>query len=106
VKAISSLRNRAAEYLGAGGAPVAIVDKRGTRKIAQACLQYLYSPEGQEIVARNFYRPRDPTVAAKYANVFPAITLATINDFVGWDKAQAAYFADGGLFDQIYVPGK
>jgi sulfate/thiosulfate transport system substrate-binding protein len=83
-----------------------IVDKRGTRKLAEAYLQYLYTPEGQEIVARNFYRPRDPTVAAKYAKVFPSLTLATINDFGGWGKAQASYFADGGLFDRIYVPGK
>jgi sulfate/thiosulfate-binding protein len=83
-----------------------IVDKRGTRKVAEAYLQYLYTPEGQEIVARNFYRPRDPAVAAKYAKVFPALTLATIKDFGGWGKAQTAYFADGGLFDRIYVPGK
>ncbi|MEA2730976.1 MAG: sulfate/thiosulfate transport system substrate-binding protein [Acetobacteraceae bacterium] len=83
-----------------------IVDKRGTRKVAEAYLQYLYAPEGQEVVARNFYRPRDPTVAAKYAKVFPSLTLATINDFGGWGKAQASYFADGGLFDRIYVPGK
>jgi ABC-type sulfate transport system substrate-binding protein len=73
---------------------------------ALAWAQRQSTPEGQEIVARNFYRPRDPTVAAKYAKVFPALTLATIKDFGGWDKAQAAYFADGGLFDRIYVPGK
>ena len=83
-----------------------VVDKRGTRKVAEAYLQYLYTPEGQEIVARNFYRPRDPAVAAKYTKVFPALTLATIKDFGGWDKAQATYFADGGMFDRIYVPGK
>ena len=83
-----------------------IVDKRGTRKVAEAYLQYLYTPEGQEIVARNFYRPRDPAIAAKYTKVFPALTLATIKDFGGWDKAQATYFADGGMFDRIYVPGK
>jgi sulfate/thiosulfate transport system substrate-binding protein len=83
-----------------------VVDKRGTRKVAAAYLQYLYSPEGQEIIARNFYRPRDPAVAAKYAKVFPTVTLATIKDFGGWDKAQTAYFADGGLFDRIYLPGK
>jgi sulfate/thiosulfate transport system substrate-binding protein len=83
-----------------------IVDKRGTRKVAEAYLQYLYTPEGQEIVARNFYRPRDPTVAARYAQVFPALPLATIKDFGGWSKAQVDYFADGGLFDRIYVPGK
>jgi sulfate transport system substrate-binding protein len=83
-----------------------VVDKRGTRKIAEAYLQYLYTPEGQEIVARNFYRPRDPTVAAKYTKVFPELKLATIQDFGGWAKAQASYFADGGLFDRIYVPGR
>jgi sulfate transport system substrate-binding protein len=83
-----------------------VVDKRGTRKLAESYLQYLYTPEGQEIVARNFYRPRDPTVAAKYAKDFPVLTLATINDFGGWTEAQASYFADGGLFDRIYVPGK
>ncbi|MDB5401786.1 MAG: thiosulfate-binding protein, partial [Rhodopila sp.] len=78
-----------------------IVDKRGTRKVAEAYLQYLYAPEGQEIVARNFYRPRDQAVAARYAKVFPVLTLATIKDFGGWSKAQADYFADGGLFDRI-----
>jgi sulfate/thiosulfate transport system substrate-binding protein len=83
-----------------------VVDKHGTRKVAEAYLQYLYTPEGQEIAARNFYRPRDQAVAAKYAKVFAPLTLATIKDFGGWDKAQAAYFADGGLFDRIYVPGK
>ena len=83
-----------------------VVDKRGTRKVAEAYLQYLYTPEGQDIAARNFYRPRDPNIAAKYASVFPPITLATIKDFGGWDKAQPAYFADGGLFDRIYAPGK
>jgi sulfate transport system substrate-binding protein len=83
-----------------------VVDKRGTRKVAEAYLQYLYTPDGQEIVARNFYRPRDLAVGAKYANVFPSLTLATIKDFGGWDKAQASYFADGGVFDRIYVPGK
>ena len=69
-------------------------------------MRYLYTPEGQEIIARNFYRPRDPAVAAKYVKTFPALPLATIKDFGGWDKAQAAYFADGGLFDRIYVTGK
>ncbi len=83
-----------------------VVDKRGTRKVAEAYLRYLYTPEGQEIVARNFYRPRDPKVAAKYASTFPAITLATIEDFGGWTKAQPTYFADGGMFDRIYTPGR
>ena len=83
-----------------------VVDKRGTRQVAEAYLRFLYTPEAQEIAARNFYRPRDPAVAARYASVFPALTLATIQDFGGWDKAQPAYFADGGLFDRIYAPGK
>jgi sulfate transport system substrate-binding protein len=87
--------------------PVSIVDKvvdrRGTRKVAEEYLRYLYSTEGQEIVARHFYRPRDPAVAARYAGQFPALTLVTIDDtFGGWARAQAAHFADGGSFDRIY----
>jgi sulfate/thiosulfate-binding protein len=82
-----------------------VVDKRGTRAVAQAYLEYLYSPEGQDIAARNFYRPIDPAVAAKYAKNFPAIKLFTIDDtFGGWTKAQKTHFADGGVFDQIYAP--
>ena len=81
-----------------------VVDKRGTREVAQAYLEYLYSTEGQEIAARNFYRPIDPTVAAKYAANFPKITMFTIDDvFGGWAKAQKTHFADGGVFDQIYT---
>jgi len=84
---------------------VAVVDKvvlrRGTREVAQAYLNYLYSKEGQEIVAKNYYRPRDPEVAAKYAAQFPKLNLATIADFGGWAKAQQAHFADGGIFDQL-----
>ena len=88
--------------------PVAVVDKvalrRGTTDVARAYLEYLYSPVAQEIVARHYYRPRNPQVAAKYANVFPKIaTMVTIADFGGWQKAQAAYFADGALFDKIYA---
>jgi sulfate/thiosulfate-binding protein len=83
-----------------------VVDKHGTRAVAEAYLRFLYTPEGQEIAARNFYRPRDPAVAARYAATFPTIALATIQDFGGWDKAQAAYFTDGGLFDRIYTPEK
>jgi len=80
-----------------------VVDKRGTREVATAYLEYLYSPEGQDIAARNFYRPIDPTVAAKYAKNFPTIKLFTIDDtFGGWAKAQKTHFADGGVFDQIY----
>ncbi len=81
-----------------------VVDKKGTREVAQAYLEYLYSPEGQEIAARNFYRPIDPTVAAKYAKNFPKLNLFTIDDtFGGWAKAQKTHFADGGVFDQIYT---
>jgi len=91
--------------------PVALVDrnvdKHGTRKVAEAFLNYLYTPEAQEIEARDFYRPRDPAAAAKYKDQFPNIPLATVEtDFGGWDKAQATHFADGGVFDQIYQPGK
>ncbi len=83
-----------------------VVDKRGTRKVAEAYLQYLYSDEGQEIAARNFYRPRSAKVAAKYASAFPKVTLFTIDEvFGGWTKAQQTHFADGGVFDQIYQPG-
>ena len=81
-----------------------VVDKRGTREVAQGYLEYLYSPEGQEIAARNFYRPTDPAVLAKYAKNFPTIKLFTIDDtFGGWAKAQKTHFADGGVFDQIYT---
>jgi sulfate transport system substrate-binding protein len=86
---------------------VAVVDKvvlhRGTREVAQAYLEYLYSPEGQEIIARNHYRPRDPTVAAKYADEYPQLKLVTIADFGGWSKVQSQHFADGAIFDQIYA---
>ena len=83
-----------------------VVDKKGTRKEAEAYLNYLYSPEGQEIAAKNFYRPRLAEIAAKYADRFPKIPLFTVAEvFGGWDKAQAAHFAEGGIFDQIYKPG-
>jgi sulfate/thiosulfate transport system substrate-binding protein len=88
--------------------PVAVVDKvvlrRGTREVAQAYLQYLYSKEGQEIVAKNYYRPRDPEVAAKYAAQHPKLNLVTIADFGGWSKVQSTHFGEGGVFDQIYAP--
>ena len=81
-----------------------VVDKRGTRAVATAYLEYLYSPEGQEIAARHFYRPIDPAIAAKYAANFPKINLFTIDEvFGGWAKAQKTHFADGGVFDQIYT---
>ena len=87
--------------------PVSLVDKfadkHGTRNVAQAYLEYLYSEEGQDIAGRNFYRPTDPKVAAKYARQFPKLTLFTIGEmFGGWQKAQKTHFADGGVFDQIY----
>lgn len=81
-----------------------VVDKRGTRAVATAYLEYLYSPEGQEIAAQNYYRPIDPKVAAKYARTFAPVKLFTIDDeFGGWTKAQKTHFADGGVFDQISV---
>jgi sulfate transport system substrate-binding protein len=88
--------------------PVAVVDRNtkrhGTEAVAKAYLEYLYSPEGQEIIARNFYRPRLAAVAEKYKAQFPAVKLFTIDDlFGGWQKAQKAHFADGGTFDQIYT---
>jgi sulfate transport system substrate-binding protein len=83
-----------------------VVDARGTRAVAQAYLEFLYSPEGQELAAKNFYRPRSPDVVAKYKDSFPAINLFTIDDlFGGWQKAQQAHFSDGGTFDQIYRKG-
>ncbi len=87
--------------------PVAVVDKvasrRGTTEVARAYLEYLYSDEGQDIAGRNFYRPRNERIAAKYAANFPKLDLFTINEvFGGWTKAQQIHFADGGIFDQIY----
>ena len=86
--------------------PVSVVDKvvarRGTKAVAQAYLEYLYSPEGQEIAARHYYRPRLKSVAEKYAADFPKLTLFTIDEvFGGWQKAHTTHFADGGIFDQI-----
>jgi len=84
-----------------------VVDKRGTRKVAEAYLKYLYSPEGQEIAAKDGYRPRDAAVAAKHAGKFPQLSMFTVDEaFGGWQKAQATHFADGGTFDQIYAPGR
>ncbi|MEO3714954.1 sulfate ABC transporter substrate-binding protein [Roseateles flavus] len=83
-----------------------VVDKRGTRKQAQAYLDYLYSPEGQEIAARHYYRPRDIKVAARYARQFAPVQLFTVDElFGGWRLAQKTHFDDGGVFDQIYSPG-
>ena len=82
------------------------MDKRGTRAAAQTYLEYLYSRQGQEIVAKNYYRPRDAEMAARYAERYPAIPMVNIRDFGGWDLAQAQYFADGGMFDRIFSPGR
>ena len=89
--------------------PVAVVDKvvdrRGTRALAQAYLEFLYTPAGQEIAAKHYYRPRDPQVAAKYASKFPKIDLFTIDQqFGGWQTAQKTHFGDGGIFDRLYKP--
>jgi sulfate transport system substrate-binding protein len=88
--------------------PVAVVDKvarkHGTLVAARAYLEYLYTDQGQEIAAKHFYRPRSPAIAARYAAQFPALPLVTIDQvFGGWQKAQATHFADGGVFDQIYL---
>lgn len=91
--------------------PVALldrnVDRHGTRKVAEAYLKWLYSPTGQEIAAKHYYRPRNAQVAAKYAGQFPKVNTFTINqEFGGWQKAQKTFFADGGVFDQIYQPAR
>ena len=81
-----------------------VVDKKGTRKVATAYLEYLYSPEGQDIAGKNYYRPTDKKIAARYASQFGKVNLITIDDvFGGWAKAGKTHFADGGTFDQIYV---
>jgi sulfate/thiosulfate transport system substrate-binding protein len=83
------------------------VDKRGTRKVATAYLEYLFTEAGQEIAAKNFYRPRDQAVLARYSNQFPKINLFTIDQaFGGWKEAQKRHFGDGGVFDQIYGVSK
>jgi sulfate transport system substrate-binding protein len=91
--------------------PIALVDKvadkKGTRKVAQAYLEYWYTPEAQEIAAKNFYRPIDPKVSARHDKQFAKVNLFTIDQvFGGWDKAQKTHFADGGIFDQIFQPGR
>ncbi len=84
-----------------------VVDKKGTRKIAEEYLKYLYTPEGQELAARHYYRPTDKKVSAKYAKTFAKVKLVTIDkEFGGWRKAQKTHFADGGVFDQIYTAAK
>ena len=80
-----------------------VVDRKGTRKIAEAYLKYLYVPQGQEIAAKHYFRPRDAAIAAKYQAQFPAVPMVTIDQaFGGWGKANAAHFVDGGSFDRIY----
>lgn len=89
--------------------PVSVVDKvaeeKGTREVAEAYLDYLYSKEGQEIAAQNYYRPRDLEISEKYKDSFPSLKLVTVDEvFGGWTKAQEKHFKDGGVFDEIYVP--
>src|SRR5690606_27101294 len=91
--------------------PVAIVDKvvdrKGTRKVAEAYLQYLYSDKGQTIAGKHYYRPISEDIAKQFADQYPKLNLFTIEDVAGgWDKAQKEHFGDGGIFDQIYLPGK
>jgi sulfate/thiosulfate transport system substrate-binding protein len=89
--------------------PVALVDKvvdrRGTRALAQAYLEFLYTPEGQTLAAENYLRPTAPDAAARYVDRFPKLDMLRIQDFGGWATAQKTHFADGGVFDQIYRPG-
>ncbi|MFT4047103.1 MAG: sulfate ABC transporter substrate-binding protein [Solimonas sp.] len=80
-----------------------VVDKKGTRKVAEAYLKYLYTEEAQDIIAQNYYRPSNPKIAAKYADKFPKLELVTVRDFGGWAKVQPEFFGDGGVFDQIYL---
>jgi sulfate/thiosulfate transport system substrate-binding protein len=91
--------------------PVALVDKvvdaKGTRPVAEAYLKFLYTPQAQEIIAKDYYRPTDPTVAAKYASKFPKVALFQIDrNFGGWARVQATHFGDGGVFDQIFENAK
>jgi sulfate/thiosulfate transport system substrate-binding protein len=89
--------------------PVAVVQQvalqHGTRSLATAYLEYLYSKQGQQIIARNFYRPRNPAVAAEFASRYPKLDMATIAEFGDWPAVQKKFFDDGGIFDQIYAPG-
>lgn len=84
-----------------------VVDKRGTRKLAEAYLRFLYSDQGQQLAAKHHYRPRNAAVAAQYSADFPKLSLFTVDElFGGWHRAHATHFADGALFDQIYVPNR
>ena len=81
--------------------------RHGNEKVAEAYLKYLYTPEAQEIIAQNYYRPIDPQVQAKYASTFPKLNLVTIDGaFGGWQAAQKRFFADGGVFDTIFSAAK
>jgi len=83
----------------------AVVDRKGTRAVAEAYLAYLYSADGQDIVARNFFRPTDPAVAARYSEQFPAMRLFTVDEvFGGWSRAQTEHFNDGGIYDRLFLP--
>ncbi|PPD50666.1 MAG: ABC transporter permease [Methylobacter sp.] len=90
--------------------PVTVVEdvarKHGTLEVATEYLKYLYSKEGQEIIGKNYYRPSDPEVAAKFSKQFPKLELFKIDQLGGWNEVQKKHFADGGVFDQIYGPGK
>lgn len=81
-----------------------VVEEKGTAEAARMYLEYLYTEEAQEIIARNYYRPRSETVMARYRDMFPEVKLVTIDDFGGWAAAQERHFNDGGIFDQIYQP--
>ncbi|HEX3347602.1 MAG TPA: sulfate ABC transporter substrate-binding protein [Acetobacteraceae bacterium] len=83
-----------------------VVDKKGTRATAEAYLAFHYTPQAQRIIAKHYYRPRDVTVAAEYADRYPPLRMVTIADFGDWDAAQTKYFADGGMFDRIFTPGR
>ena len=82
-----------------------IVDKKGTREVAEAYLEYLYTDKGQELAAKHYYRPRNEVILEKYDDQFPEINLVTVDEkFGGWKKAQETHFNDGGTFDEIYQP--
>ena len=81
-----------------------IVHRHHTGVQADAYLRYLYTPTGQEIMARHYYRPIDPAVLARHADSFPAVPTFTVDDLGGWEKVNAEHFAEGGMFDQIYQP--
>ena len=84
-----------------------VVDKRGTRAAAEAYLHFLWTPEAQEIAARNYYRPTDPAVLARHADRFPKLATFTLGEMFGnWPDVQRQHFGDGGVFDQIYKPGQ